>query len=103
MRKNLEKDFLSIYIIDLGGNVRQNPKLSGTTHNVFGIQVGVAITILVKHVDKEPRQKTTISYASTPTDWRRGQKTALLDEWKSISGAKWKTLRPDAKNTWLTD
>jgi hypothetical protein len=38
-----------LYIIDLGGNIRQNPKLSGTTHNVFGIQVGVSHqSILVK-------------------------------------------------------
>ena len=33
-----------IYVLDLGGNVRKNPKLSGTTHNVFGIQVGVSIS-----------------------------------------------------------
>lgn len=48
MRQQLEKDFDKIYVFDLGGNVRKNPKLSGTTHNVFGIQVGVSINILVK-------------------------------------------------------
>ena len=41
MRKHLTDDFDAIYALDLGGNVRKNPKLSGTTHNVFGIQVGV--------------------------------------------------------------
>ena len=46
MRKCLEDDFDAIYILDLGGNVRKNPKLSGTTHNVFGIQVGVSINLL---------------------------------------------------------
>ena len=40
MRKHLATDFDAIYVLDLGGNVRKNPKLSGTTHNVFGIQVG---------------------------------------------------------------
>ncbi|MBI1730989.1 N-6 DNA methylase [Candidatus Acetothermia bacterium] len=30
MRKQLGEDFDSIYILDLGGNVRENPKLSGT-------------------------------------------------------------------------
>src|SRR5260370_21671002 len=49
MRKNLTRDFSKIYILDLGGNVRQNPKLSCTTHNIFGIQVGVAITLLIKY------------------------------------------------------
>lgn len=48
MRKHLERDFDSIYVLDLGGNVRKNPKLSGTTHNVFGIQVGVSINIFVR-------------------------------------------------------
>lgn len=48
MRQHLEKDFDRIYVLDLGGNVRKNPKLSGTTHNVFGIQVGVSINIFVR-------------------------------------------------------
>ncbi len=48
MRKHLEQEFFKIYVLDLGGNVRKNPKLSGTTHNVFGIQVGVSVMILVK-------------------------------------------------------
>jgi predicted helicase len=48
MRKALAQDFDQIYVLDLGGNVRKNPKLSGTTHNVFGIQVGVSITVLVR-------------------------------------------------------
>lgn len=48
MRQELEKHFDQIYVFDLGGNVRKNPKLSGTTHNVFGIQVGVSVNILVK-------------------------------------------------------
>ena len=41
-------EFSHIYMVDLGGNVRNNPKLSGTTHNVFGIQAGVTIAFLVK-------------------------------------------------------
>lgn len=48
MRQELEKDFDKMYVFDLGGNVRKNPKLSGTTHNVFGIQVGVSINIFVR-------------------------------------------------------
>jgi len=48
VRKHLEQDFDAIYILDLGGNVRKNPKLSGTTHNVFGIQVGVSVNIFVR-------------------------------------------------------
>ena len=39
MRKHLLTRLHAIYHLDLHGNVRKNPKLSGTTHNVFGIQV----------------------------------------------------------------
>jgi predicted helicase len=48
MRQHLEADFDKIYVLDLGGDVRKNPKLSGTTHNVFGIQVGVSVNIFVR-------------------------------------------------------
>ena len=41
MRRILTQDCDAIYVLNLGGNVRKNPRLSGTTHNVFGIQLGV--------------------------------------------------------------
>ena len=37
-----------LHVLDLGSDVRRNPKISGTTHNVFGIQTGVAIGFLVR-------------------------------------------------------
>ena len=48
MRKHLAQDFDLIYVLELGGNVRKNPTLSGTTHNVFGIQVGVSINLFIR-------------------------------------------------------
>ena len=45
---HLGQDFDAIFALDLGGNVRKNPKLSGTTHNVFGIQVGVSINLFIE-------------------------------------------------------
>jgi predicted helicase len=47
-RAVVASEFDYVYIVDLGGDVRANPKLSGTKHNVFGIQTGVAIMFLVK-------------------------------------------------------
>lgn len=47
-RKIISSEFNNIYIVDLGGDVRSNPKLSGPKHNVFGIQTGVAIMIMVR-------------------------------------------------------
>lgn len=51
-RKVVAEEFAEIYVVDLGGDVRANPKLSGTKHNVFGIQTGVAISFLVKRGKK---------------------------------------------------
>lgn len=48
VRKHLAHDFDSIHVLDLGGNARKNPKLSGTKHNAFGIQVGVSINLFVR-------------------------------------------------------
>ena len=37
-RKSIRDEFTDIRILDLGSDVRRNPRISGTTHNVFGIQ-----------------------------------------------------------------
>jgi len=103
MRKCLAQDFDQIYVLDLGGNVRKNPKLSGTTHNVFGIQVGVAITILVKKTDRELGAKGTVFYARVGEDWKKEQKYAQLNAWEMLPKVKWKKLEPDARYTWLTE
>ena len=34
-RKLVAKDFQEIWLVDLGGDVRLNPKLSGTKHNAL--------------------------------------------------------------------
>jgi len=47
-RTCLEQDFDYIYLVDTLSDVRANPKISGTMHNVFGIQTGVAVMFLVK-------------------------------------------------------
>ena len=47
-RKSISEEFDYIYIVDTKSDVRANPKIAGTTHNVFGIQTGVAVMFLVK-------------------------------------------------------
>ena len=47
-RKCIERDFDHIYIVDTQSDVRNNPKISGTKNNVFGIQTGIAVMFLVK-------------------------------------------------------
>lgn len=51
-RKVVEDEFDYVYIVDTRSDVRANPKIAGTSHNVFGIQTGVAIMFLVKVENK---------------------------------------------------
>jgi predicted helicase len=93
MRKHLLKDFQQIDHIDLHGNVRRNPKISGTSHNVFGIQVGVGITLAVKKKGATPR----LRYHRVPEMWRKAEKL----EFVAKGQIPWQTLPPDAHHTWL--
>ncbi len=105
MRKELAKDFDEIYVLDLGGNVRKNPKLSGTTHNVFGIQVGVSINLFIRHPKKDYSKSrgARIHYHAVGQDWRKEQKYEFLEAKKSVAGVKWKKLSPDDKGNWITN
>ncbi len=104
VRHHLARDFDAIYVVDLGGNVRKNPKLSGTTHNVFGIQVGVSIALFVRHKQKELKlRKAVIRYVAVGEDWHKERKWKWLEEKQSIDGVKWRTLKPDDRHTWLHD
>ena len=104
MRHHLARDFDLIYVLDLGGNVRKNPKLSGTTHNVFGIQVGVSINFFIRLPAKRRRERRTakIFYHSVPGDWRRDVKYKFLEDAGDLGGVEWEELKPDARGTWLT-
>lgn len=105
MRANLARDYDKIYILDLGGNVKKNPKLSGTTHNVFGINPGVSINILIRKAGKSEKlegREAEIYYTSTPEFMRRSEKYLYLDEKYDVSHTKWKRLKPDQHNRWLT-
>jgi len=102
MRKCLERDFDAIYILDLGGNVRKNPKLSGTTHNVFGIQVGVSISLFVKRKGTKPKQ-ARIWYARVDEFWRKQEKYDFLDSKEHIGNIGWEEKKPDARYNWLTE
>jgi predicted helicase len=46
--KCIAEEFDHVYIVDTKCDVRANPKISGTGHNVFGIQTGVAVMFLVR-------------------------------------------------------
>ena len=91
-------EFTDAYILDLGSDVRRNPKISGTTHNVFGIQTGVAITFFVR--DKSRLGQCQISYASREDAELARDKLAYLAE-ANRGDIAFESITPDAKSNWL--
>src|SRR5450830_406193 len=78
-RKVVAEEFNDIYVVDLGGDVRANPKLSGTKHNVFGIQTGVAISFMVKRARQGKHvEGCRIYYARRPEMETAEDKLAFL-------------------------
>jgi len=98
MRKHLRKEFTRIYHVDLHGNVRENPKLSGTTHNVFGIQVGVGITVAIRSAK---HRTVHMYYHRVPDFWRKERKLSWLTETTAFSGVPLKEIQPDAAHNWV--
>ncbi len=97
-RASVFSEFQEIYVLDLGGDVRKNPKLSGTKNNVFGIQTGVAIAILIKN----PKLQNPKLHFLDPFDALETKQNKLV--W--LSQNKFNTLQfnviaPDGKNNWL--
>ena len=98
-RKCVAQDFSDIYILDLGGDVRSDPRLSGTRNNVFGIQTGVAISFMVK------RQKTKgcrIRYARRPQLETAEEKVASIAN-TSIATLTSAEVSPNARYGWLDE
>jgi predicted helicase len=99
-RKCIEDEFDYAYVIDLGGDVRGNPKLSGSKHNVFGIQTGVAITFLIKKANSGNKSKCRILYASRPELETAKEKLAYLQENK-FENISFKHIIPSKHNSWI--
>ena len=97
-RKSIQEDFSNCYIIDTKSDVRVNPKIAGTTHNVFGIQTGVAIMFLIKKEKKEGQ--CFIEYATMQDEWRREEKLDWLKN-NSIEKIHFETINPDKANNWI--
>ncbi|WP_324781196.1 type ISP restriction/modification enzyme [Thiobacillus sedimenti] len=91
------KEFNEIRIVDLGGDVRANPKLSGTTHNVFGIQTGVAISFMVK---RAKQKGCRIFYARRPEMETAEEKLTFLHNAR-IRDVAFDEVVPDAKHNWV--
>jgi predicted helicase len=105
MRKCLEREFTSIYHLDLHGNVRHNARLSGTTHNVFGIQIGVGITLAIRLSE---HKNSRLYYYRVPELAAKGEKLAFLADnvesdgtTNALNTIHWSELVPDKNHNWL--
>jgi predicted helicase len=96
-RKSVADEFNEIYVVDLGGDVRANPKISGTKHNVFGIQTGVAISFLVK---RQKQRGCKIFYARRPEFDTAEDKLNFLSN-RRASDIAWQRIEADAKSVWV--
>ncbi len=99
-RKTVGSEFAEAYVVDLGGDVRANPKLSGTKHNVFGIQTGVAISFFVKRQGVPGKKGCRVFYARRPEMETAEEKLAWLSGSRA-SRLSFEEVRPDANHNWL--
>ncbi len=97
-RKVASEEFTDIYVIDLGSDVRRNPKISGTTHNVFGIQTGVAIGFFVR--DKARLGRCEIHYTMREDSEIAKEKLAYLNA-TALDSIVFSGIAPDEKGEWL--
>ena len=99
--KTVAQEFADIYVVDLGGDVRANPRLSGTKHNVFGIQTGVAISVMVKRVsgskDKKPAR---VHYLRRPELETAEEKLGFLAN-HPMRGLDFDEVQPNKTGNWV--
>jgi predicted helicase len=98
-RKCISKDFDFAYIIDTRSDVRANPKIAGTTHNVFGIQTGVAIMFLVKE-NNNTNKSCKIFYTHLADEILKGDKLNWLEN-NRLEKIDFEKIIPDKNNNWL--
>jgi predicted helicase len=97
-RKSVQDEYDHIYIIDTQSDVRANPKIAGTTHNVFGIQTGVAIAFMIKKTEKTKHCR--INYYTMTDEMRKEEKLDWLSEHK-FRDIPFENIRPDKKHNWI--
>jgi predicted helicase len=120
-RRIIQDNFDYAYIIDTKSDVRQNPKIAGTTHNVFGIQTGVAMMFLVRLGSTDEASVATtkqhkkpvatfapnvevkhcnIKYIALEDTWRKEDKLHWLSEHK-LDKIPFEHIQPDKDNYWI--
>ena len=102
MRKCLQEEFTSIYVLNLRGNQRTSGELSRKEGGkIFGSgsRTPITITFLVKNPIKQG--KTKINYHDIGDYLTREQKLKLVKDFRSIDKVDWKEILPNDKHDWI--
>ena len=103
MRKCLQDEFTSVYVLNLRGNQRTSGELSRKEGGkIFGSgsRTPISITILVKNPNNK-RDKAEIYYHDIGDYLTREEKLERIKNFRSVNGVDWKTLEPNEKNDWI--
>ncbi len=100
-RKSLEKEFNSIYIIDLGGDIRAKRKSENKTGNVFNIQLGVCITFMIRSSEiNQKKDDCEIFYYSVSESYSSNEKLEYLRD-NNFKNINFERIRPDKNSYWM--
>ncbi|WP_375643681.1 MULTISPECIES: type ISP restriction/modification enzyme [unclassified Bartonella] len=108
LRKSLAKEFSSIYVLNLRGDIRKNMLSNGAAQegeNVFGngSMTGIAITLFIKKPNVTESCK--IYYHDIGSNLTTKRKLEILDEFCSIDGITheqgWQLITPDKHGDWI--
>jgi predicted helicase len=104
MRKFIEKEFSSIYILNLRGAIKgkSGEAVKREGQNVFDITTGVAITFLIKNPNNNCN-KANIFYASIDDYTNRKEKLSILSNAKTIYNEKieFNQVLPNESGDWI--
>ena len=100
IRYCLQKEFSSIYIVNLRGDLRKggfSNKSEG--ESVFNIMQGTSIIVMVRNPDSKTTGK--IHYYETEDFMGKKEKLELLKSRKSIGGVRFREIHPDERHNWF--
>lgn len=102
LRRCLEDEYSSIYVLNLRGNQRTSGELSRKEGGkIFGSgsRTPITITFLVKNPNKTG--KANIYYHDIGDYLTREQKLKMVKDFRSIDGIEWKQIQPNDKHDWI--
>ncbi|MBB4077386.1 putative helicase, partial [Bartonella fuyuanensis] len=108
LRKSLAKEFTSIYVLNLRGDIRKNMMNKNNAQegeNVFGngSMTGIAVTLFIKN--SNVTESCKIYYHDIGSNLTTKRKLEILDEFCSIDGITheqgWQLITPNEHGDWI--